>query len=120
MSATWDFSKEMYKLPYKERNIKTRSLVEMRKSGMTYQMIASILGHNQSSISQYLKVYEAQYDQTVRDNIDKIRESISTVDPDYAYMTDPRTVMQNMSAMHMGREVMFEALNALANLPEKK
>lgn len=112
------FYGDMYALPPKDRLSRTRSLVRMRAQGITYKLIGETLGYPPSQISKYLKVYERMYREEIASNFERLEKSLTTVDPDYAYMIDPRTVQQQMCALEIGREVFEDVLNQLANLPD--
>ena len=117
MATVKHFYEYIYDLSYPVRMAHTRELVKMRVGGMSYKDIAAMIGvYRPDSVSKYLKHYEQLYRQEVRDNLQRLEDSIRTPDPDYVYMTDKRTVLQEMCALTMGGAEVVSTLEQLMNV----
>ena len=83
---------------------------------MTYTRMEGFLGFPATQISKYVKPYLAKYRELVANNFAKLEQSLKYVDPDYAYMTDPRTVHQQMCALLMGGDEIISTLEQLTGV----
>lgn len=116
METADSFGSYVYSMQYDKRNDYMMGLAKLRVMGMTYKALSGMLGFPASSVSKYLKPYERQYKELRRANHAHLEQILTRVDPDYAYMTDKRTVLQEMCALHMGGEEIKMTLNQLMNL----
>jgi hypothetical protein len=99
----------------KERYDCMMSLAELKASGMTYTAMSKMFNISLKSISKQLKPYETKYADLVEANFARLEQSVQTVDLDYAYITDPRTVRREMYALQMGGKRIRNALEELAD-----
>jgi len=84
---------------------------------MTYRKIAFILGgYSTTSVTKQIKPYLKKYEQLLDRNLAMLEASLKRNDPDYDYITDRRTVLQEMCALRMGGEEIKMVLNQLMNL----
>jgi len=97
-----------------------RMLLRIHASGATYRSLANMFGHTPSQYAGLLRAHRSYYQREVENNLAKLKDSLCKVDPSYTVATNPETALQNMCAMYIGREMMKDALNELANLPDAK
>ena len=117
MGTADSFGEYVYSMRHDERERYMMGLAKWRMGGrsMTYKAIANILGgYSPSSVSKYLKPYEARYRELCRANHAHLEQILTRVDPDYAYMVDKRTVLQETCALHMGGDEIINTLKQLA------
>lgn len=103
MEIADNFSEVVWSMDFDERREYLMGLARLKYEGMPYVKIGSLLGgYSGSSVSKYVKEYVGEYRQLLDDNFAKLEESLKRNDPDYDYITDKRTVLQEMCALHMG------------------
>lgn len=117
METAESFSDYLYKMGWDERHKYLLGLARWKVEGMTYTKIGSILGgYSGDAVSKQLKEYVGLYKQILDTNFAKLEASLKRNDPDYDFMVDPRTVVQEMCAMVLGGEEMKQTLEQLCNL----
>lgn len=117
MATAESFSDYTYRMGWDERERYLKGLAKWKHGGMTYEKMASILGgYAASSVAKQVKPYFEDYKRLLDSNFAKLEESLKRNDPDYDYITDRRTVLQEMCALHMGGEEIKMTLNQLMNL----
>jgi hypothetical protein len=117
METAESFIDYLYKMKRDDREQFLMGLAKLKHDGATYTFIGKFLGeYNPSSISKHLKPYEKRYRELLDANFTKLEESLKRNDPDYDYITDPRTVTQQMCALLLGGEEMKQTLEQLCNL----
>lgn len=116
METAESFGEHLWEMGWEEKTTYLMGLARWRYEGMTYTAIGRLLGYNPSSISKHLKPYEATYRLQLDTNFTKLENSLKRHDPDYDYLTDPRTVAQQMCALLMGGEEIKSTLEQLCNL----
>ena len=100
-----------------ERQAYLRGLAKWKVEGMTYQKMGAILGgYSSGVVAKHVKSYVDEYKRLLDSNFAKLEESLKRNDPDYDYITDRRTILQEMCALHMGGEEIKMTLNQLMNL----
>ena len=112
------FSDRIQSMKYAEREEYMMGLAKLRVYGMTYIKLGGLVGYSASSVARHLKPYEQRYKQILRKNHEHLEQILTRVDPDYAYMTDKRTLLQETCALAMGGEEIKMVLNQLANLEQ--
>lgn len=105
-----------YEMPSEDRHQYLMGLAQLKVHGMTYKAIGGLTGFSQQSLAKYLKQYERMYKDKCHENYDRLERSLKYVDPDYAYMTDPRTVHQQMCALLMGGDEIISTLEQLTGV----
>lgn len=116
METAESFGEHLRKMDWPEQHDYLMGLAKWRYEGMTYTAIGRLLGCNPSGISKHLKPYEELYKQKLDLNRAKLEQSLKRYDPDYDYLTDPRTVTQQMCALVMGGDEIKQTLEQLCNL----
>lgn len=109
----WMFLDEM---PWDERDAYLMNLAKWWLSGMTFIKIAELTGFTPKEISKYVNPHVAKYHKLLDNNFAKLEGSLKRNDPDYDYLTDPRTVTQQMCALVMGGDEIKQTLEQLCNL----
>jgi len=105
---TWIEEDNKYKFLY--------GMMELRLSGMTYKAIGGLCGMSSQKVSVLIKPLEREYVIRCDENIKKIQDILVRKDPEYDFMTDRRTVIQEMCAMVLGGEEMKQTLEQLCNM----
>lgn len=105
-----------YKLQSEEQKALMFKMCRLRAQGHTYKSIGEVTDFLPRHVSKFIGAWNRRYREYVRCNEKKLLDSITTVDPDYAYETDKRTVMQQMCALVMGKQVFMPILEQLENL----
>ena len=119
MVTAESFSDYVYKMGWDERERYLRELAKWKHGGMTYEKMASILGgYASSSVAKQVRTYLEDYKRLLDRNFAKLEESLKKNDPDYDYITDRRTVLQEMCALHMGGEEIINTLKQLMHLEQ--
>jgi hypothetical protein len=95
-----------------------RGLLDWRLSGMTYKAIGAMCNLSQQKVAAIVRPLKHDYDIRCDANIEKIRAILRREDPDYDYITNQRTVIQEMSALAMGGQEVLNILEQLSNLKE--
>lgn len=113
METVRNFSDIYYEMEYEERERYLLELAQLKVCGMTYKAIGGLTGFSPSVLGKHLKKYEKLYKDLCQVNFECLEESLTRVDPDYAYMTDKRTVFQEMCALMMGGQEVIETLKQL-------
>ena len=116
METAESFGHYVYNMGYDERHRYLMGLARWKHEGMTYTAMGRLLNYPPTSISKYLKPFETAYRQHLDLQRTKLEQSLKRNDPDYDYLTDPRTVAQQMYALLMGGEEIKQTLNQLCNL----
>ena len=93
-----------------------QGLLEWRLSGMTYKAIAAMCGLSTQKVATIVRPLKHAYDIRCDANMEKIKAVLKREDPAYDYMTDRRTVTQEMSALMMGGQEVLNTLEQLSNL----
>ena len=91
-------------------------------SGMTYKAIGELIGAKPREASKMLKPLITEYHARCRENLDKLNKAVLCAErnPDYMFMVDQRTVLQEMCALLIGGSEIRETLEQLSNLGEIK
>lgn len=113
---TADFWSHLRRMSYDQREEFLLGLARLKLEGMTYTRIGGFLGFPTSQISKHVRPYLAKYREMVANNLAKLDQSLKQVDPDYVYMTDPRTVHQQMCALLMGGDKIKNILEQLTRV----
>ena len=113
---TADFWSHLWRMTRDQREEYLMGLAQLKLEGMTYTRMEGFLGFPAAQISKYVKPYLGKYRELVEDNFAKLDQSLKQVDPDYAYMTDPRTVQQQMCALLMGGDEIKSTLEQLSGV----
>ena len=95
-----------------------QGLLDWRLSGMTYKAIGAMCNLSQQKVAAIVRPLKHDYDIRCDANMEKIEAILRREDPDYDYMTDRRTVIQEMSALAMGGQEVLNILEQLSNLKE--
>jgi hypothetical protein len=111
-----DFWTHLWQMPHGQREEYLMGLAQLKIEGMTYTRMEGFLGFPASQISKHVKPYLSKYRELVANNIAKLEQSLKQVDPDYAYITDPRTVHQQMCALLMGGDEIKSTLEQLTGV----
>jgi len=93
-----------------------RGLLDWRLSGMTYKAIGAMCNLSQQKVAAIVRPLKHAYDIRCDANMEKIKAVLKREDPDYDYITDRRTVTQEMSALMMGGQEVLNTLEQLSNL----
>lgn len=92
-------------------------LAKLRYAGMTYKKLSNLVDNvSMQRLSHHLKPYEDRYKRLCEKNLLKLEESLTRDDPDYAYMTDPRTEAQQNFALLMGGAEIKATLEQLGSI----
>ena len=102
-------------LEYDEYDKYMWGLAKLRLSGMTYKAIGSMTGLSHHMLARRLKPFEKNYIQECDKNFKILKDSLTQTDSEYDFMTDPRTVSQQMCALLMGGEEVRSTLEQLSN-----
>ena len=117
MATAESFTDYIYKMEWDERDAYLMGLAKLKVEGMTYVKIGSLLGgYSGKEIGKNIGGHVGRYERLLDHNFAKLEESLKKNDPDYDYITDRRTVLQEMCALHMGGEEIKMTLNQLMNL----
>jgi len=93
------------------------ALAKLRYKGMTYKKLSNLVDNiSMQRLSHHLKPYEDRYKRLCEKNLLKLEESLTRDDPDYAYMTDPRTEAQQNFALLMGGAEIKATLEQLGSI----
>ena len=95
-----------------------QGLLDWRLSGMTYKAIGAMCNLSQQKVAAIVRPLKHAYDTRCDANKEKIEAVLKREDPAYEYMTDRRTVIQEMSALAMGGQEVLNILEQLSNLKE--
>ena len=95
-----------------------QGLLDWRLSGMTYKAIGAMCNLSQQKVAAIVRPLKHDYDIRCDANIEKIETILKREDPDYDYITDRRTLIQEMSALAMGGQEVLNILEQLSNLKE--
>ena len=95
-----------------------RGLLDWRLSGMTYKAIGAMCNLSPQKVGAIVARLKHAYDLRCSANMEKIRVILRREDPDYDYITNQRTVIQEMSALAMGGQEVLNILEQLSNLKE--
>ena len=112
---TADFWSHLWGMPHDKREEYLMGLARLKVEGMPYTRMEGFLGFPASQISKHVRPYVEKYHAFLNYNFDRLEKSLTTVDPDYQYMTDPRTVQQQMCALLMGGEEIKQTLEQLSD-----
>jgi hypothetical protein len=116
METVRNFSDVYYEMEREEREEYLMGLAQLKVSGMTYKAIGGLTGFSTTALSKHLKKYEHKYKELCRVNFECLEESLTKVDPDYVYITDKRTIAQQMCALLMGGQEVIDTLEQLAGV----
>jgi hypothetical protein len=95
-----------------------QGLLDWRLSGMTYKAIGAMCNLSSQKVSVIIKPLEREHVIRCDANKKKIEAILKREDPDYDYITNQRTVIQEMSALAMGGQEVLNILEQLSNLKE--
>jgi hypothetical protein len=95
-----------------------RGLLDWRLSGMNYKAIGAMCNLSQQKVAAIVRPLKHDYDIRCDANKKKIEAILKREDPDYDYITNQRTVIQEMSALAMGGQEVLNILEQLSNLKE--
>ena len=95
-----------------------QGLLDWRLSGMTFKAIGAMCNLSSQKVAAIVNPLKHAYDIRCDKNKDKIMAIFRREDADYDYMTDRRTVIQEMSALAMGGQEVLNILEQLSNLKE--
>jgi hypothetical protein len=93
-----------------------QGLLDWRLSGMTYKAIGAMCNMSQQKVAAIVNPLKNAYHRRCNENKEKIEAILKREDPDYDFMTDRRTVIQEMCAMLLGGEEMKQTLEQLCNM----
>jgi len=96
------------------------NLANLWLGGMTYTAIAKMHGMDPKDVSYICKPLAKLHHERCADNIEKLNKVLVCPDPDYMFMVDQRTVLQEMCALLIGGNEIKETLEQLGNLGESK
>ena len=85
---------------------------------MAFKAIGAMCNLSSQKVAAIVNPLKHAYDIRCDKNKDKIMAILRREDPDYDYMTDRRTVIQEMSALAMGGQEVLNILEQLSNLKE--
>jgi hypothetical protein len=94
-------------------------LAEMVESGFSYTALHKKLDHrfSKSVVYKNIRRYVDARSEKREYHIRRFTARLQTkLDPDYEYITDPRTMHRELCALLMGGEAVFEALHQLEEL----
>jgi hypothetical protein len=92
-----------------------QGLLDWRLSGMTYKAIGAMCNLSQQKVAAIVRPLKHDYDIRCDANKKKIEAILKREDPDYDYITNQRTVIQEMSALAMGGQEVLNILEQLSN-----
>lgn len=118
MGNAEEFDDFIASLSYEEYAEYMLGLTRLKMSGMTYKALGGLTSFSPHVLAKRLKPFEREYEATCTKNFHKITASLKRNDPEYDYMTDPRTVTQQMCALLMGGEEIRSTLEQLSNWNE--
>lgn len=95
---------------------KMMALAKLKLGGVTYKALSALTEESPSVLSKNLKPYEKRYKELCEKNLAKLEESLKRNDPDYDYLADPRTVLQQNCALLMGGKGMLTVLEQLKSI----
>lgn len=96
---------------------KMMGLAKLRLGGLTYKKLSALTEEMSPSVlSKNLKPYEKRYKELCEKNLAKLEESLKRIDPDYDYLADPRTALQQNCALLMGGKETMAVLEQLQGL----
>ena len=87
---------------------------------MTYTAIGKMHGMDPKDVSYICKPLVKRYHERCDVNIEKLNKVLVCPDPEYMFMTDKRTVLQEMCALLIGGNEVKKTLEQLSNLGESK
>jgi len=93
-----------------------QGLLDWRLSGMTFKAIGAMCNLSPQRVGAIVAPLKHAYDTRCYANMEKIRVILRREDPDYDYITNQRTVIQEMSALAMGGQEVLNILEQLSNL----
>ena len=93
-----------------------QGLLDWRLSGMNYKAIGAMCNLSQQKVAAIVRPLKHDYDIRCDANKKKIEAILRREDPDYDYITNQRTVIQEMSALAMGGQEVLNILEQLSNL----
>lgn len=86
--------------------------------GMPLKSIAGLAGMRPQDVTKKLRQKKEEYFERCRINHAEIEQSLRRNDPEYEYLTNQRTKVDNMCALLMGGDEIKDVLQQLANLGE--
>jgi len=92
-----------------------KGLLDWRLSGMSYKAIGAMCNLSPQKVSAIVAPLRRAYDVRCAANKKKIESILKREDPEYDYMTDKRTVLQEMCALVMGGQEVINTLEQLSN-----
>lgn len=95
-----------------------QGLLDWRVSGMTYKAIGAMCNLSTQKVATIVRPLKHAYDIRCDKNKDKIMAILKREDSDYDYITNQRTVIQEMSALAMGGQEVLNILEQLSYLEE--
>ena len=95
-----------------------QGLLDWRLSGMTFKAIGAMCNLSPQKVGAIVAPLKHAYDLRCDANKKKIEAILKREDPDYDYITNQRTVIQEMSALAMGGQEVLNILEQLSNLKE--
>jgi hypothetical protein len=116
METAKSLSDLYYTMPPEELTKYLRGLAQLKVGGMTYKALAGLTGYSQQALAKHLKHYEYEYKEMCHKNYMRVAQCLMRDDPDYAYITDPRTVQQQMCALLMGGDEIKSTLEQLTGV----
>ena len=93
-----------------------QGLLDWRLSGMTYKAIGAMCNLSQQKVAAIVNPLKHEYDIRCEKNKDKIRAILKREDPEYDFMTDRRTILQEMCALLMGGDEIKNTLEQLTGV----
>ena len=93
-----------------------QGLLDWRLSGMKYKAIGAMCNMSQQKVAAIVNPLKYAYHRRCDANKEKIEAILKREDPDYDFMTDRRTVIQEMCALLLGGEEMKQTLEQLCNM----
>ena len=93
-----------------------QGLLDWRLSGMTYKAIGAMCNLSQQKVAAIVNPLKHAYDDRCDKNKDKIMAILKREDPEYDFMTDRRTILQEMCALLMGGDEIKSTLEQLTGV----
>ena len=93
----------------------TVGLLNLWIDGMPAKSIASMAGMRTSDLNKKLRPFKEKYFERCKDNCEKIESILKRDDPEYEYLIDQRTKVDNMCALLIGGDEIKDVLEQLAN-----
>jgi hypothetical protein len=83
---------------------------------MTYKAIGAMCNLSQQKVAAIVNPLKQAYDSRCDKNKDKIMAILKREDPEYDFMTDRRTILQEMCALLMGGDEIKSTLEQLTGV----